>query len=72
MTKTLEIHYSQQADGFVPGRTYANPRFFSTPRSDATKVFIYGDYPAIEAAYTAKGVPVERGDPRPLVAPIAV
>lgn len=70
MTKTLEIHYSQQADGFEKGRVYANPRFFSTPRNGATKVFIYGHWPNIEAAYQALGVPVERMDPAPIVAPI--
>lgn len=65
MTKTLEIHYSQQADGFVEGRAYANPRFFSTPRNGATKVYIYGEYPNIEAAYLACDVEVVRVDPAP-------
>lgn len=54
----VEIIYSRQNSDFVKGKVYANPRFFSTPRADAGKVFIIGDWPQVEAAYKARGVPV--------------
>lgn len=63
MPKTQELHYSQQTDGLVDGRIYANPRFFSGPRESVKKVFIDGEWPEIEAAYRALDVPVERIDP---------
>lgn len=62
MSKTLEIYYSQQATDFVPGRAYSNPRFFSSPRSGVSKVFLVGDWPNIRAAYENLGIPVERLD----------
>jgi len=64
MTKEpqLEIIYSRQTSDFVQGKTYANPRFFSTPRQNAKKVYVVGSWPKIEAAYRALGVPVERLD----------
>lgn len=70
MSKSIELIYSQQADGFVEGRAYSNPRFFSTPRQGISKVFLVGDWPAIEAAYKAMGVPVERLDAAPRSAPV--
>lgn len=72
MSKQIEIYYSQQASDFVAGRAYSNPRFFSTPRANASKVYIYGNWPEIEAAYTTLGVPVERMDSAPTVSPTAV
>lgn len=73
MSKQLELTYSQQAGDFIKGRAYSNPRFFSTPRSGVSKVFIVGDWPDIVAAYTALGVPVERLDQAPAaVATVAV
>ena len=57
-----ELIYSQQASDFIEGRAYSNPRFFSTARSDVSRVLIVGDWPRIEAAYKAIGVPVERID----------
>ena len=62
MSKSIEIIYSQQATDFIPGRAYSNPRFFSSPRSGVSKVFLVGDWPDIRAAYENLGVPVERLD----------
>lgn len=62
MTKPIEIIYSQQSSDFIEGRAYSNPRFFSTPRQGVSKVFLVGDWPNIQAAYEARGVPVERLD----------
>lgn len=76
MSKPIELIYSQQADGFVKGMAYSNPRFYSTPRTGVSKVYLVGDWPKIEADYTALGVPVERLDaapqPEPAPAPAAV
>lgn len=58
----IELIYSQQSGDFIKGRAYANPRFFTTPRSDVAKVFLVGDWPNIRAAYEAQGVPVEQID----------
>jgi hypothetical protein len=65
----IELIYSQQPSDFVAGRAYSNPRFYSTPRSGVSKVYLVGDWPQIEADYTALGVPVERLDAAPLPAP---
>lgn len=62
MSNPIEIIYSQQASDFIPGRAYSNPRFFSSPRSGVSKVFLVGDWPDIRAAYENLGVPVERLD----------
>lgn len=58
----IELIYSQQSSDFVPGRAYSNPRFFTTPRVDVAKVYLVGDWPKIQDAYEALGVPVERLD----------
>lgn len=58
----FEIVYSRQTHDFAKGRAYSNPRFFTTPRSGVTKVYIAGHYPNIEQAYKNLGVPVERID----------
>ena len=62
MAKELELIYSQQATGFIPGRAYSNPRFFTSPRSGVSKVYLVGDWPMIRAAYENLGVEVERLD----------
>lgn len=62
MSKTIELIYSQQVTDFIPGRAYSNPRFFTSPRSGVSKVFLVGDWPNIRAAYENIGVPVERLD----------
>src|SRR5690606_28092713 len=41
------------------------------PRTDVSKVFIVGDWPKIEAAYKAIGVPVERLDAPPVEKPVS-
>lgn len=56
---TFEIVYSRQTQDFLKGKTYSNPRFFTTPRSGVTKVYIAGHWPDVERAYKAIGVPVE-------------
>lgn len=61
-TGKLELIYSQQASDFIAGRAYSNPRYFTTPRSGVSKVFLVGDWPNIRAAYENMGVPVERLD----------
>lgn len=66
--KKRELIYSQQASDFIAGRAYSNPRFFTTPRSDVSKVLLVGDWPKIRAAYEALSVPVERLDPEAAVA----
>jgi|GEM_PF-1113453 len=60
MSKPIELIYSQQASDFVEGRAYSNPRFFTTPRSGVSKVYLVGDWPNIRAAYENKGIPVEQ------------
>ena len=60
--KQRTIVYSTQKIGLEKqqGVFFANPRFFSSPRQDVTRVQIVGDYPVIEAAYKKMGIPVER------------
>ncbi|RAK68813.1 hypothetical protein [Phenylobacterium kunshanense] len=58
----IELIYSQQSGDFIKGRAYSNPRFFTTPRTDVSKVFLVGEWPNIRAAYEAQGVPVEQID----------
>ena len=69
MSKPIEVIYSQQSHGYVEGRAYSNPRYFSTPRSGVSKVYVVGDWPKIVAAYEALGVPVERLDAAPTAEP---
>lgn len=64
----IEIVYSTARHALCDGRAYANPRFFSTPRDGVSKVFIVGNWPAVEAAYAAKGVPVVKVGPGGAVA----
>lgn len=66
--KKRELIYSQQSSDFIAGRAYSNPRFFTTPRADVSKVLLVGDWPKIRAAYEALNVPVERLDPEAAVA----
>ena len=62
MSKPLELIYSDQSGDYLPGRAYANPRYFTTARAGVTKVYMVGEWPAVRAAYEALGVPVERMD----------
>lgn len=51
--------YTNQASDFLPGYRYANPRFFNgSLRADVKRVVIVGEWPAVAAAYEAKGIPV--------------
>lgn len=65
----IELIYSQQSSDFDKSKAYANPRFFTTPRHDVSRVFIVGDWPEIVAAYEALNVPVERLDEAPKAPP---
>lgn len=58
-TQGMELIYSDQTTDFISGRAYSNPRFYTTPRSGVTKVFLVGDWPKIAADYQALGVAVE-------------
>lgn len=60
MSKPIELIYSQQSSDFIEGRAYSNPRFFTTPRANVSKVYLVGDWPNIRAAYENMGVPVEQ------------
>jgi hypothetical protein len=67
-----ELVYSSQKTAFIPGRRYANPRFFDgRVKSGVTKVIVVGNWPKVVAAYKAAGIPVQQiGDnPPPLAAP---
>lgn len=56
----MNIVYSTQRSGFLPGVIYRNPRYFQRPMAEgATRVTVVGDWPAVVAAYEAQGVPVE-------------
>jgi hypothetical protein len=63
MSRPIELVYSTQRNGFVEGRAYANPRFYSTPRSNISKVYLVGQScpngQKIRADYEAQGVKVE-------------
>lgn len=60
--RTFELIYSQQSTDYMPGKAYANPRHFSTPREGVTKVYLVGDWPLVREAYEAIDVPVEQLD----------
>lgn len=60
MTKPLEIIYSQQSTDYIEGRAYSNPRFFTSPRANAAKVWLVGEWPEIRAAYENLNIPVEQ------------
>lgn len=54
-----QVVYSAQKSGFVKGRIYLNPRFFDgTLQPGVTSVVIVGDWPKVEEAYKAAGIPV--------------
>lgn len=56
---TMELVYTNQLDGFEPGKRYRVPGLFRSVERDATAVTVIGDYPDIVAAYEAAGVDVE-------------
>lgn len=55
----MELVYTNQLDGFEPGKRYRVPGLFRSTERDATAVTVVGDYPEIVAAYEDAGVDVE-------------
>ncbi len=64
----MELVYTNQLDGFEPGKRYRVPGLFRSVERDATAVTVVGDYPEIVTAYEEAGVDVEVVE---LPAPIA-
>jgi len=65
----MELVYTNQLDGFEPGKRYRVPGLFRSVERDATAVTVVGDYPEIVTAYEDAGVDVEVVE---LPAPVAV
>ena len=65
----MELVYTNQLDGFEPGKRYRVPGLFRSVERDATAVTVVGDYPEIVKAYEDAGVDVEVVE---LPAPVAV
>ncbi|OKO50382.1 hypothetical protein BMH52_01330 [Pseudomonas sp. BTN1] len=65
----MELVYTNQLDGFEPGKRYRVPGLFRSVERDATAVSVVGDYPEIVTAYEDAGVDVEVVE---LPAPVAV
>ena len=55
----MELVYTNQFDGFEPGKRYRVPGLFRSIERDATAVTVVGDYPEIVTAYEDAGVDVE-------------
>lgn len=55
----MELVYTNQLDGFQPGKRYRVPGLFRSVERDATAVTVVGDYPEIVTAYEEAGVDVE-------------
>ena len=55
----MELVYTNQLDGFEPGKRYRVPGLFRNVERDATAVTVIGDYPDIVKAYEEAGVEVE-------------
>ncbi|WP_256575672.1 hypothetical protein [Pseudomonas sp. BTN1] len=66
---SMELVYTNQLDGFEPGKRYRVPGLFRSVERDATAVSVVGDYPEIVTAYEDAGVDVEVVE---LPAPVAV
>lgn len=56
--REYEIVYANIRTGYEKGRRYSNPRHFISPRSEATRVIVVGDWPRVVEAYQAVGIPV--------------
>lgn len=64
----MELVYTNQLDGFEPGKRYRVPGLFRSVERDATAVTVVGDYPEIVTAYEDVGVDVEVvAPPEPVV-----
>ena len=55
----MDLVYTNQLDGFEPGKRYRVPGLFRSIERDATAVTVVGDYPEIVTAYEDAGVDVE-------------
>ena len=55
----MELVYTNQLDGFEPGKRYRVPGLFRSIERDATAVTVVGDYPEIVTAYEDACVDVE-------------
>lgn len=55
----MKLIYTNQLDGFEPGKRYRVPGLFRSIERDATAVTVVGDYPEIVTAYEDAGVDVE-------------
>lgn len=55
----MELVYTNQLDGFEPGKRYRVPGLFRSVERDATAVTVVGNYPEIVTAYEDVGVDVE-------------
>ena len=55
----MELVYTNQLDGFEPGKRYRVPGLFRSIERDTTAVTVVGDYPEIVTAYEDAGVDVE-------------
>ncbi|QXQ16626.1 hypothetical protein [Pseudomonas tolaasii] len=55
----MELVYTNQLDGFEPGKRYRVPGLFRSIERDVTAVTVVGDYPEIVTAYEDAGVDVE-------------
>lgn len=55
----MELVYTNQFDGFEPGKRYRAPGLFRSVERDASTVTVVGDYPQIVAAYEDAGVEVK-------------
>ncbi len=55
----MELVYTNQLDGFEPGKRYRVPGLFRSIERNATAVTVVGDYPEIVTAYEDAGVDVE-------------
>ncbi|TFF13732.1 hypothetical protein EXW72_08295 [Pseudomonas sp. BCA14] len=55
----MELVYTNQLDGFEPGKRYRVPGLFRNVEREATVVTVVGDYPEIVTAYEDAGVDVE-------------
>lgn len=53
-----EVFYGITLTPAAEGKRYQNPRFFTAPIPDVSRVHIEGDWPAIAAAYLAAGAVV--------------
>jgi len=54
----MELIYTNQLEGFEPGKRYRDARLFRGVERDATEVVVVGDFPEIVKAYEDAGVDV--------------